>query len=98
MFHKDEKIILFPPLLIDDKLVVYIKVKVIILSKFSAEQCTPLKNDVVLPINHMLLTHTRLISLDFTEDKILKLSRALNMNKVHYHVEVCIRMIKIYDK
>ena len=30
-----------------------------------------LKNDVVLPLNHMLLTTARLSSLDFTEDKIL---------------------------
>ena len=43
-----------------------------IFNKFFAEQCTPLKNDSVLPINQMFLTQSRLGTLDFNENEILK--------------------------
>ena len=47
-----------------------IKLKACIFNSFFAEQCKPLKNDSVLPVNQIFLTQSRLISLDFNQDGI----------------------------
>ena len=46
----------------------------------------------------MFLTQARLQSFDLNEDEILKIIRALNVNKAHGHDGISIRMIKICDK
>ena len=61
------------------------------------EQCTPLKNDSKLPSNQIYLTQPKLVSLDFNEDKALKIIRSLNIHKAHGYDDVSIRMIKICD-
>ena len=48
----------------------------------------------VLPINQKLLTQSRLVSLDFNEDEILKIIRALNIHKAHGYDDISFRMIK----
>ena len=97
-FYNDKKIPLIPPLLIEDKFVTDIQTKANIFNKFFAEQCTPLKNDSLLPLNQIFLTQSRLNSLDFNEDEIIKIIRALNVNKAHGCDDISIRMIKICDK
>ena len=97
-FYNGKKIPLIPPLLVDDKFVTDMKTKANIFNKFFAEQCTPLKNDSKLPSNQIFLTQSRLSSLDFNEDKILKIIRALNIHKARGHDDISIRMIKICDK
>ena len=97
-FHNDKIIPLIPPLLEDDKFVTDIKTKADIFDKFFAEQCTPLKNDSKLPSNQIYLTQSRLGSLNFNEDEILKIIRALNPQKAHGYDDISIRMIKICDK
>ena len=62
--------------------------KACVFNKFLAEQCTPLKNGSVLPVS----------SLDFNEDEILKIIRALNIYKAHYYDNISIRIIKICGK
>ena len=56
-----------------------------------------LKNNV-LPILQTFLTQSRLISLDFNNEDILKIIRALNIHIAHGHDDMSIRMIKICDK
>ena len=59
---------------------------------------TPLKNDSVLTT---LLEHeseARFSKSTFTDDQILKILRALDINKVHGHDEISIRMLKLCDK
>ena len=97
-FYNDKRIPLIPPLLIEDKFVTDIQTKANIFNKFFAEKCTPLKNDSLLPLNQILLTQSRLNSLDFNEDEIIKIIRALNVNKAHGCDDIYIRMIKICDK
>ena len=97
-FYNDKKIPLIPPLLIEDKFVTDIQTEANIFNTFFAEQCTPLKNDSLLPLNQIFLTHSRLNSLDFNEDEIIKIIRALNVNKAHGCDDISIRMIKICDK
>ena len=97
-FYNDKKIPHIPPLLVDDKFVTDIQKKANVFNKFFAEQCTPLNNNSSLPVNQLFLTHSRLMSLDFDEDELLLIIRALNINKAHGHDDISIRMIKICDK
>ena len=75
-----------------------IKTQANIFNEYFAEQCTSLKNSSVLPVNQRFLTQSRVTSLDFNEEHILKIIRALNIHKAHGHDYISIRMIKICDK
>ena len=97
-FYNDKKIPLIPPLLIDGTFITDTQAKANIFNNFYAEQCTPLKNNSMLPTNQIFLTQARQGSLDFNEGEILKIIRNLNINKAHGHDEISIRMIKICDK
>ena len=57
-----------------------------------------MKNDSKLPSNQIYLTQSRLVSLNFNEDEIFKIIRALNPHKAHGYGDIFIRMIKICDK
>ena len=59
---------------------------------------SPLSNGGVLPVNQMFFTQARIKSLDFKEVEILKIIRALNINKAHGYDDISIRGIKICDK
>ena len=87
-----------PPLLEDDKFLTNMKTKADIFNKLFADQCTPLKNDSKLPSNQIYLTQSRLGSLNFNEDEILKIIRALNPYKAHGYDDISIRMIKSCEK
>ena len=97
-FYNDKKVSLIPSLLIDAKFANDIKTKANIFNKFFADQCTPLKNNSILPTNQIFLTQAILEFLEFNEGEILKIIRALNINKAHGHDDISIRMIKICDK
>ena len=84
--------------MVDGKHVTDIKTKVNIFNEYFAEQCTFLKNSSVLPINETFWTQSSLTSLDFNEEEILKIIRALSIHKAHGHDDISIRMIKICDK
>ena len=97
-FYNEKKIPIIPPLLVDNKFVTDIQMKANIFNNFFAEQCTPLKNSSVLPLNQIFLTQSRLNCIDFNGDEILKIVRALNIHKAHGHDDISIKMIKICDK
>ena len=97
-FYNNKKVPLIPLLLIEDKFVTDIKTKANIFNKFFADQCTLLKNNSILPTNQIFLTQARLEFLEFNEDEIFKIIRALKINKAHDHDDISIRMIKICDK
>ena len=80
--------------MIENKFAIDIQTKGNIFNKSFAEQCTPLKNDSVLPESQTFLTQSRLYSLDLNKDKILKIIRALNINKAHDNDDISNRMIK----
>ena len=97
-FYNEKNIPLVPPLLVDNNFLTDIQTKANIFNTFFAEQCTPLNNISVLPVNQMFLTQSRLNFINFNEDEILKVIRALNIHKAHGHDDISIRMIKICDK
>ena len=76
----------------------YIKAKANFSHNVFAEECTLLKNDITLLTSQVLLTESRLCSLDFNGDEILKIIRDLNMHKVHGHNDISIKMISISEK
>ena len=84
--------------MINDKFVTDIQAKANNFNKFFAGQCTPLKNNSMLPTSQLFMTQARLRSLDFNEGEILKRIRALNINQAHGHDGTSIRMIKICDE
>ena len=55
-----------------------------------------MKGDSKLPSNQIYLTQSRFVSLNFNEDGILKIIRALNPNKTHCYDDI--KMIKNCDK
>ena len=57
-----------------------------------------LKNGSVLKINQKCLTQSRLGTLDFNENKIIKIIRTLNILQAHGHDDIFIRMIQICDR
>ena len=97
-FCNDTKVLLIPPLLIDDKFVTDIQTKTNNFNKFFADQCQPLNNASDLPTYQIFLTQSELVSLDFNERELLQIIRALNINKAHGHDDISIRMIKTCDK
>ena len=97
-FYNGRKVPLIPPLVINNKLEADFKRKADHFNNFFASKCTPLKNDSVLPT---LLEHdseARFSKISFSDDQILKILRALDINKAHGHDEISIRMLKLCDK
>ena len=73
-----KKVPIIPPSLIDDKFVTDIQMKANIFNKFFADQYTLLKNGSVLPTSQMLLTPSRLCTLNFNEEEIMKIISVLS--------------------
>ena len=68
-----------------------------IFNDFFAVQCTSLTNSSVLPSTISFKTHSRLNSISFEKEDVLKIMRNLNVNKAHGHDNISIRMLKICD-
>ena len=64
---------------------------------FFASQCAPICNSSILPSRNIFKNNKRLFALNIKKDDILKIMRKLNVNKVHGHDDISIRMLKIFD-
>ena len=95
-FYNDSKVPLILPLLVNDKIVPNFTKKANIFNDFFALQCTSLNNSNVLPAKVTFKTQSRLNSICFEEDDILKTIRNLNVDKAHGH-DISIRTLKICD-
>ena len=94
-FFNGRKIPVIPPLPIDGKLVSDFKEKANRFNEFFSGQCTPLDNASECPSQPIFVTNERLSSIVFDDKDIIKIIRALNINKSHGHDDISIRMIKI---
>ena len=97
-FYNGSKVLLTPLLVINNKLEADFKRKADHFNNFFASKCTLLQNDSVLPA---LLEHeseARLSKINFSDDQILKILRALDINKAHGHDEISMGMLKLCDK
>ena len=98
-FCNYKKIPLIQPIFIRNKLESDFKLKANYFNKFVASKCTPMNNDSsYLPSSFEFYSRFRLSFLNIIEYNILKIVRALNINKAHGHDEISVRMIKICDE
>ena len=94
-FYNGKKVPIIPPLLINNKLESDFKTKANYFNSFFASKCTPLINNSTLPNSLQYVSAAKFSSLSFNEEVILKIINALNINKVHGHDDISIRMIKL---
>ena len=97
-FYNGKKVPLIPPLFINNKLEPDFKLKANFFNKFFADKCTPIQNNSVIPNFIECESMNRLTSTSFNDESILKIIRALDVNKAHGHDDISIRMIKLCDK
>ena len=64
---------------------------------FFATQCTPTSNNSILPSAISFKNQSRLSSINFEKEDILKIIRNLNVNKAHANDNISITMLKICD-
>ena len=74
------------------------KIKSNFFNKCFADKCTPIQNNSVIPNFIKYESTNRLTSIVFNDESILKIIRALDVNKAHGHDDISIRMIKLCDK
>ena len=79
-------------MLINNKSELDFKLKANIFTKFFADKCTPIQNNVILNFTEWESIN-RLTSIVFNDEIILKIIRALDANKAHGHDDILIQMI-----
>ena len=89
-FYNDSKIPLIPPLLVNNKIVSDFTEKSNIFNDLFATQSTPLSNNSILASAISFKTWSRLSSINFEKEDILKIIRNLNVNKAHGHDNISI--------
>ena len=97
-FYNSKKIPLIPPLLINDMLEPDFGKKVNHFNEFFASKFTLLNNGSTLPHSLSNAPAVELSSFQFNDQDILKIIRALNVNKAHGCADISIRRIKICDQ
>ena len=97
-FYNGKKVPLIPPLLIEDTFITNIKSKANIFNNFFSLQCNPIMNNSHIPNTVPYLLNERIDSIEISNNDIIKIIRALNVNKAHGHDNISIRMIKICDE
>ena len=96
-FYDDTKFPLIPPLLVNNKIAYDFTKKVNLFNDLFATQYTPLTNGSVLPSTIFFKTHSKLNSISFQKEDIVKKIRNLNVNKANGHDNISIRIFKICD-
>ena len=97
-FYNGKRVPVIPPHLVNNKFVTNFKAKANIFNVFSSKQCTPLVNGSKQPENQVYLTNSRINSVAFSDDLVIKIIRNLDVNKADGHDDISIRMIKMCDK
>ena len=88
-FYSGKKIPLILPLVIKDQLKADFREKASFFSLYFAKQCTPIKNDSFIPAETNCLSDVTILAVDFEDQDIVKIIRALDNISTH--------MIKICD-
>ena len=96
-FYNAKKVPIFPPLLINDKLISDFEVKANHFNNFFASKCTPLDNSSKILESQTYLTNTKLSSIIFENKGIINIIRSLSGGKAHGHDNISNRMLKICD-
>ena len=84
-FFKGQKVPAIPPFLCNGAFVTDFQEKTNIFNSLFAKQCTLVSNSSVLLSEFTYLTEERIHSITFSELDVLKIIRALDVNKTHGH-------------
>ena len=84
-------------LLVNNKIASDFTKKANLFNNLFASQCTPLTNSSVLSSAMSFKTHSRLNSISFEKEDILKVIRNLNVNKAHGYDDISIQILKVCD-
>ena len=82
-FYNGKKVPLIPPLFIINKLEPDFKLKANFFNKLFADKCTLIQNNSAIPNFTECESMSRLTSLVFNYESILKIIRVLDVNKAH---------------
>ena len=85
-----------PPILFNGNTVTDFKNKANIFNTHFSNQCSPIKNNSILPIN-IPPFFCSFSSICLNENKLLNLIRSLDINKSHGHDGISVRMLKMCD-
>ena len=66
-----------------------------IFNLFFAKKCILVSNNSVLPSEFTNMTEERIQSINFSESDVIKIIRALHVNKAHGYDNISVRMIKL---
>ena len=91
-FYTGTKIPLIPPLVINYQLITDFREKVNFFNLHFAKQCTPTENDT-----ERNLVYATISAVDFEDQDILNIIRALDINTTHGHDHILTHMIKTCD-
>ena len=94
-FYSREKIPLIPPLLHNNTLITDFKQKADLYNNIFASECTTFVNISVISDTQYYKTNSRLSSLSFENNNIIKLIRSLNIQKAHGPDDKSIRLMKM---
>ena len=94
-FYNGKKVSLIPPFFINNKLEPDFELKDYFFNKFFADKYPPIQKNSVIP-NFIECESMKSVSLN--DGNILKIIRALDVNKAHGYDDISIRMIKLCDK
>ena len=93
-----KKVPKIPPILIENNLETDLLKKAYYFNKSFASKCTPLSNASFLPSLLDLETEARLTSINFSDNDKLKIMRSLDINKVHVHNDISVKIRGIAHK
>ena len=87
-----------PPFLVSNKFVTGFKAKAQIFNDFFSKQRTPVANGSKLPENQVYLMNSIFNSVPFSDNLVINIIRNLNVDKVHGHDDISIKIIKMCDE
>ena len=97
--YNGRKIPIIPPLLVNGKIITYyFNERANLFNKYFSSQCNPLPSDSKLTGNQTYITETKLSSFNIEDEDVCKIIKTLDINKLHGHDEVPIRILKLCDK
>ena len=95
IFFNGKKVPVIPLLLLNGACVTNFQEKANILNSFFAKQCILVSNNSVLTSEFTYMTEERIQSITFRESDVIKIIRAVDVNKTHGHDNISVRMIKL---
>ena len=95
IFFSGKKDHLIHPLLFNGALATDFQEEANIFNSFFAKQCTLVSNNSVLPSEFTYMTEERIQSITFSEFDVIKIMKALDVNKAHDHDNISVRIIKL---